>query len=535
MEEASLRFIQFPTTSFTAANGLKTFCFPIHDGDSRRWLRLTVVDVDDATQQTWESAHGEAAWAPIHSALAAMIDNGQDMKAVVVKADGTVVSTSSDGSVDVTPGTYYAPPDDYQLSGSTKPATIARDRLVEVKRFGSFVDVVRPVSQPSERLVFKHYEDDKVITDVWYSAHFLAGMAEHPNFVALRHLVLDERGGVVGYTMPFIPGGTLRSARRSRIFKLKWAKQLLQALDDLNLERGINHLDLRTRNLMVDPTTDNLIIIDLGKARIRGENLGTCVPPAAFNTSLVTLNLFGPGTAGTDDTEGGGAGSHPLTTVNPPPGTFSFSSFTTQGKEEGDPEKEGKKQEQEGEKGETAVVDMDLSKDPDVNAAIVTLHDLVTRDPSDTSWEDDEAGLWNGEGIEALTAGPWTAHPDARLDSPAEAYHTILTDWLRRRRADPRCRVPANPLRVPRYMPIPPGETVDVLDYEDPLYPIPSTSCGILSPVPVSGYKFLRRDALRAGRPVVDWVRPPSTALDRSRTLLASGRYADEGEGEDEG
>ncbi|KAK4442090.1 hypothetical protein QBC34DRAFT_313850 [Podospora aff. communis PSN243] len=452
MEEASLRFIQFPTTSFTAANGLKTFCFPIHDGDSRRWLRLTVVDVDDATQQTWESAYGEAAWAPVHNALAAMIDNGQDMKAVVVKADGTVVSTSSDGSADVTPGTYYAPPDDYQLSGSTKPATIARDRLVEVKRFGSFVDVVRPVSQPSERLVFKHYEDDKVITDIWYSAHFLAGMAEHPNFVALRHLVLDERGGVVGYTMPFIPGGTLRSARRSRIFKLKWAKQLLQALDDLNLERGINHLDLRTRNLMVDPTTDNLIIIDLGKARIRGENLGTCVPPAAFNTSLVTLNLFGPGTARMDDAEGGRAGSHPLTT-----------------------------------------------------------------------------------GIEALTAGPWTAHPDARLDSPAEAYHTILTDWLRRRRADPRCRVPANPLRVPRYMPIPPGETVDVLGYEDPLYPIPSTSCGILSPVPVSGYKFLRRDALRAGRPVVDWVRPASTALDRSRTLLASGRYADEGEGEDEG
>ncbi|KAK0657938.1 hypothetical protein B0T16DRAFT_402780 [Cercophora newfieldiana] len=482
MEEASLRFIQFPTTTFFAANGLKTFCFPIHDGDSRRWLRLTVVDVDDATEQTWY--YNEAAWAPIHNALAAMIDNGQDMNAVVVKADGTVVSTSSDGSADVTPGTYYAPPDDYQLSGSAKPATIARDRLVEVKRLGSFADVVRPVSQPSERLVFKHYEDDKVMTDIWYSTHFLAGMAEHPNFVALRHLVLEERGGVVGYTMPFIPGGTLQSARRSRIFKLKWAKQLLQALDDLNLERGINHQDLRTRNLMVDPTTDNLIIIDLGKARIRGNSLGTCVPP---DTSPVTLNLFGPGTAGT-----------------------------------------------EGEKGETAVVDMYLSKDPDVNAAIVTLHDLVTRDPSDTSWEADEADLWNGEGIEALTAGPWTAHPDARLDSPAEAYHTILTDWLRRRRADPRCRMPANPLRVPRYMPIPPGETVDVLDYEDPLYPIPSTSCGILSPILVSGYKFLRRDALRAGRPVVDWVRPVSTALDRSRTLLASGRYADEGEGEDE-
>ncbi|KAK0633946.1 hypothetical protein B0T14DRAFT_492015 [Immersiella caudata] len=286
-----------------------------------------------------------------------MIDDGRDVTAVVMKADGTVVSTSSDDSADVTPGTYYAPPDDYQLPSSTKPPTIARDRLVEVKRLGPFVDVVRPVSQPSGRLVFKHYEDDKVMTDVWYSAHFLAGMAEHPNFVSLRHLVLDERGGVVGYTMPFIPGGTLQSARRTRVFKLKWAKQLLQALDELHLERGINHQDIRTRNLMVDPTTDNLIIIDLRKARHRGEVLGTCVPPAASELRGVTFDPFDLGTAGTDDAEGGAPRPRPLTAVNPPPGTFSSSSFTIQSTKEANPEKERKKQEQGGEKEETAVVD----------------------------------------------------------------------------------------------------------------------------------------------------------------------------------
>ena len=40
--------------------------------------------------------------------------------------------------------------------------------------------------------------------------------------------------------------------------------------------------------------------------------------------------------------------------------------------------------------------------------------------------------------------------------------------------------------------------------------------------------KFLRRDAVRAGRTAVDWARPATIALDRSRTLLATGKYLDD-------
>jgi len=133
-------------------------------------------------------------------------------------ADGTIVCTSSDVSKDITPGTYYAPSDDYQLSNAIP--TIARDRLIEVCRLAPFTDAVAPISSPSERLVFKHYENDKLMTDVWYSIQIMAGMQSHPHIVPLRHLVLHD-GGVVGFTMPFLTGGTLEATRASRPFKLK--------------------------------------------------------------------------------------------------------------------------------------------------------------------------------------------------------------------------------------------------------------------------------------------------------------------------
>ncbi|KAK5654261.1 hypothetical protein OQA88_7436 [Cercophora sp. LCS_1] len=495
MDQAPLRFIQVPSETFDRDDGLLDVCFAINDGDSRRWLRLIIVGVDDATFQSWSSKHYESAWAPVHNALAALIDNGQasaaDVTSVVMKVDGTILSTSSDASADVTPGQYYAPPGAYQLPTHLNLETIPRDHLIEVKRLGPFVDLVTPASSRSERLVFKHYEDHKVMTDVWYSIQILAALSAHANFVPLRHLVLEERGGgVVGYTMPLVPGGSLEATRGTRTFKLKWAKQLFQAVDDLNLEHGIDHRDVRLRNMVVDPETDNLIIIDLGKARARGESGGTCVPDSASLSLSLSLSLSAPSVPSFFDTlaQGGAPANVP----------------------------------------DADLVDYDMSKDADVNATIVTVHGLVTRDPFDSAWEAEEYGLWNGEGIDEITAGPWTAHPGARLDSPAEAYRIALIDWIRRRRADARCRGPAAPLAFPRLIPIPRGDTVSVMDYKDPLYPYPSSGHGITSDVFVSGYMFLRRDALRAGRPIVECIRPAATAVDPTRTLLATGRYADE-------
>jgi len=119
---------------------------------------------------------------------------------------------------------------------------------------------------------------------VWLEVQWLARLSGHPHLIPLRHLVVVEgleRGGVVGFTVLFLPGGSLEASRKIRPFKLKWAKQLCQVVDDLNLQYGIAHTDVRACNMMVDPATDNLVLIDFGTAARRGKisQRGLYVPP----------------------------------------------------------------------------------------------------------------------------------------------------------------------------------------------------------------------------------------------------------------
>ncbi|KAK4446135.1 hypothetical protein QBC34DRAFT_412017 [Podospora aff. communis PSN243] len=480
MMDAASRFFQLLVGALPQAGVLQDVCLSVCDSDTRRWLQLKIVDMDaDAVYQSPET------WVVIYTALAAMIDGRQASNAitsVVMTADGTIVSTSWDESNDITPGTFYAPPADYQLARPAVP-TIRRDHLVELRRLGPFADLVAPLSSPSEQLVFKHYETHLFLTDVWCSIHIMAGLRDHAHIVPIQHLVTHEDcGGVVGFTMPFLPGGTLQDTLASRPFKLKWAKQLFQTLDDLNLQHGIDHRDIRLRNLIVDPATDNLVIIDLGSARSRGRVGTTCVPPAA----LQPRESQGP---------------------------LSWLAFLPPSSSE------------EEEKARARHIKMET--DEDVNAAIATLHGLVTRDPTDWSWEG-ESGLWRGRGIDDITAAPWTAHPDVRLDSPAEAYRAALNDWLKQRRADPRYpNGPSTPLDFPRHMPIPRGDTVHVQGYQPPI--ATNGDEELADQAVVSGYNFFRRDAVRAGRAVVEWARPLASDVDPARTLLANGQYADDG------
>lgn len=495
--EVESRFVGHPHERMLSPDGRNEFYMATYDGDTRRWIGLHVVDMDDTTARLFEWDGCPTAWASLFRALAARIDSGlaPDVTVVSMAADGTILSTSVDPLRDATPGTQYAMLEDYQLPGSSCVETISRDELVEVARLAPFVDVVTPVSSPSRRLVFKHYEDGDAMPRIWHDIQIPAMLSAHPNIVSVQHLVVHEkRGAVVGFTVPFIPGGSLLATRTSRTFKLKWAKQLFQTIDDINLKYGIVHGDLRLRNLMVDPATDNLMLIDFGMAAKRGEypyrKNTTYMPPIAsddLGRDLPDLNLS--------------------------------DLFFTQPGTEAPPKAREK-------------------NNPDVNAAIALVVDLVTRGPADNPDEVDRVGWLNGIGIDDATKGPWTTHPDARLDHPAEDYRAALVDWLRRRDADARDDVslaPASaPLDFPDHMPLPAADTVPMPDYLDPLM----VDLGLppaLQNVAVSGYKFFRRNAVRDGRAVVEWARPTHVALDRSRTLLATGKYADEGEGRNEG
>jgi serine/threonine protein kinase len=79
-------------------------------------------------------------------------------------------------------------------------------------------------------------------------------------------LVLDETTGsrVVGFTMRHINNPTLNKQRPR--FKLEWLRQLMGLVDTLNLEHGVVHQDVAARNLIIDPDSDSIVLIDFNAA-----------------------------------------------------------------------------------------------------------------------------------------------------------------------------------------------------------------------------------------------------------------------------
>ncbi len=117
----------------------------------------------------------------------------------------------------------------------------------------------------SKRYVFKYA--NKSAVSLWGEVQLLARLPPHPNMVLLDRVVVDEvtRSQVVGFTMRYVAGGqTLDKSRPA--FKLRWLRQLIQAVDDLNLKYGVIHQDIADRNLMIDPDTDSITLIDFNTA-----------------------------------------------------------------------------------------------------------------------------------------------------------------------------------------------------------------------------------------------------------------------------
>ena len=529
MDQADIRFFGFAGHEWRPrADGKFNVHFNIYDGDTRRWLKMTVVGVHQDQTEAWSGSTYVAGWAPIHSALGAGIDSGRlgpDVTAVEITFDGTILSAIRDADLDVTPYVHYLEPDRYELPQDLAVETVARDQLDELGRLAPWVDTVAtPPSTRSEKLVFKHYSDTDGIPRAWLEIQWLARLSGHPNIIPLRHLVVAEgypegKGGVVGFTIPFLDGGSLETSQATtRPFKLKWAKQLCQVIDDLNLHHGIAHTDVRPRNIMVDDATDNLVLVDFGTATRRGNisQRGVYVPPVYHNTSPPVRS----GYTKTDAPVRSGYTKTDAPDTVDPQFKLQFQLEPARDaapKDEKEEERgEGKEETEENAGGN----DLAMQVNRDVASAIVLVHGLLTRSVANRDkWAVDPVytDLLNGRGTDALVhKGPWIAHPDALLDHPAEDYRAVLVDWLARRRANPghyqdHTHAP-QPFVFPDHMPIPgPEEVQDLAD--------------------AYNWCLLRRDAVRSGRAIVEWVRPATVALDRSRTLLATGKYLEGDEG----
>ncbi|KAI9163444.1 CBL-interacting serine/threonine-protein kinase 20 [Paramyrothecium foliicola] len=185
-----------------------------------------------------------------------------DIFEIHVSPQGDLASMSRDPKDDATFCPFYPP-----LSATKHPEeikTISRSELEELDRLGPMVDLVTPFtsSEPQKKLVFKYYFLFQRMDFIWHEMGLWMRLPKHPHIVPFDRIVVDElEGRCVGFTTTFIPGGTLED-NKSRAFKMKWLLQLLAVIDELNLNLGISHQDVAPRNLLVDDSTDSLMIFD---------------------------------------------------------------------------------------------------------------------------------------------------------------------------------------------------------------------------------------------------------------------------------
>ncbi|KAH0287269.1 hypothetical protein M436DRAFT_85853 [Aureobasidium namibiae CBS 147.97] len=139
-------------------------------------------------------------------------------------------------------------------------AVIELSRLEELEQFGPAVDLVRYKDEAAAQrtVVFKYGMIFQRRLRIWRELHLLKSLPKHPNLVGLDRVVLDDpHSQVLGYTTPYISGGTLDDDHQ-RVFRLSWLLQLTSVVDYLNLQLGIVHQDIAPRNILIDSLSSSL-------------------------------------------------------------------------------------------------------------------------------------------------------------------------------------------------------------------------------------------------------------------------------------
>ncbi|KAL5596137.1 hypothetical protein FOVSG1_009826 [Fusarium oxysporum f. sp. vasinfectum] len=167
-----------------------------------------------------------------------------DIHRIYVSHNDEIKSTYTDSKNDPTCCVHYpslhdaCPPEEVQ--------TVRRDKLEELERLGPNADLFAYspcIEGSAKKVVFKYYF-------LWQSPK----------------LVVDElEGRIVGFTSNYVPGGNLEE-NKSRVFKLKWLQQLIKVVDELNLGHGIAHQDIAPRNLLINESTDSIMLFDFNFA-----------------------------------------------------------------------------------------------------------------------------------------------------------------------------------------------------------------------------------------------------------------------------
>ncbi|KAM0233809.1 hypothetical protein ACHAP5_010287 [Fusarium lateritium] len=186
---------------------------------------------------------------------------------IYVSPTSEIISTYTSPKNDPTYCIRYPPLHDACLPDGIQ--TVRRDELEELERLGPDADLVTyspGANGVAKKVVFKYYFLWQYARMSWKEMSLWMRLPRHPNIVPFDRVVVDElEGRVVGFTSSYMPGGNLE-VNKSRIFKLKWLQQIIQVVDDLNLRYGIAHQDIAPRNLLVDESTDSVMLFDFNFA-----------------------------------------------------------------------------------------------------------------------------------------------------------------------------------------------------------------------------------------------------------------------------
>ncbi|RFN44893.1 hypothetical protein FIE12Z_10874 [Fusarium flagelliforme] len=186
---------------------------------------------------------------------------------IYVSETGEIITKYIDAKYDMNYCIHYPSLEDAVVPEEIQ--TVRRDELEEIERLGPDADLVAYPPRGgnfAKKVVFKYYFLWQYAKRSWKEMNLWMRLPPHPNVVPFDRVVIDElESRVVGFTSVYVPGRNLEE-NRSRVFKLKWLKQLTKVVDDLNLGYGISHQDIAPRNLLIDETTDSIMLFDFNYA-----------------------------------------------------------------------------------------------------------------------------------------------------------------------------------------------------------------------------------------------------------------------------
>lgn len=229
-------------------------------GGPHLWV---VIDWD---QRRWFQVIGPAKALPDEGDAIRVLDKyvdqlGADVHTLNINGDCELLSVSPE---DPTWEIRYS-----ELSSFfEKEDVLVRSKLKELDRLHVCTDLSQ-CTEDNKLVVFKYTIIRQRLKNVWDELHILKALRANEHFVPFHRVVVDDFSNkILGFTSEYIGGGNLETYNKT--FYFHWLKQLTDAVDVLNLHFGVMHQDVAPRNILIDPSTNNLKLFDFDRSALIG-------------------------------------------------------------------------------------------------------------------------------------------------------------------------------------------------------------------------------------------------------------------------